>query len=433
MRIFLTGCTGFLGKSLLRFLSDEKDFKNIELYVLCRDPNKLDLEISILLKKLSSKIIVGDLETITFPKVPLDIILHAAADTNKQAFKSPGKLFRDVAISAERILYLTKISMCKKLIFISSGAVYGASNTSDILSEESYTQFKLKSQIDLYGQAKAFQENYFAHNFKNTYNLRLFTFASPLFNKNHSAIYSFFKSSLEEKKIHLQSDGSAKRTYLSSKGLGYYLSSFIFKENIPPSTYNVGGTEVINIFELANKISILLKSQLFLNQKSEKEDDTLVRKNYIPSMNKTHKYIKPWKESIDEILHNFYEELKSELNKDFKKVQRDEIKKWCMQKPKSKKFVIDIDGIVATLVEDDDYSKSEPIIENIKGINKLYEEGNTIVLFTARGYESGIDWKEITEKKFAEWGIKYHFLKFGKPSADFYIDDKLISPNFLSA
>ena len=125
--------------------------------------------------------------------------------------------------------------------------------------------------------------------------------------------------------------------------------------------------------------------------------------------------------------------MKSELNKDFKKVQRDEIKKWCMQKPKSKKFVIDIDGIVATLVEDDDYSKSEPIIENIKGINKLYEEGNTIVLFTARGYESRIDWKEITEKKFAEWGIKYHFLKFGKPSADFYIDDKLISPNFLSA
>ena len=83
-------------------------------------------------------------------------------------------------------------------------------------------------------------------------------------------------------------------------------------------------------------------------------------------MDKTHKYIKPWKESIDEILHHFNEELKSDLNKNFKKVQRDEIKKWCLEKPKSKKFVIDIDGIVATLVEDDDYSKSEPIIENIK-------------------------------------------------------------------
>ena len=38
MRIFLTGCTGFLGKSLLRFLSDEKDLKNIELGTINQNP-----------------------------------------------------------------------------------------------------------------------------------------------------------------------------------------------------------------------------------------------------------------------------------------------------------------------------------------------------------------------------------------------------------
>ena len=91
-----------------------------------------------------------------------------------------------------------------------------------------------------------------------------------------------------------------------------------------------------------------------------------------------------------------------------------------------KKFVIDIDGVIAIFNPKLDYKNSEPNFSNIAVINSLYDLGNNIVLFTARGYKSKIDWRETTENQLRNWGVKYHELIFGKPDADYYIDDKLI-------
>ena len=54
-----------------------------------------------------------------------------------------------------------------------------------------------------------------------------------------------------------------------------------------------------------------------------------------------------------------------------------------------------------------DYTKAKPIQENIEKINKLYDEGNTIVYWTARGSRKQIDWTNLTEKQLALWGAKY--------------------------
>ena len=85
---------------------------------------------------------------------------------------------------------------------------------------------------------------------------------------------------------------------------------------------------------------------------------------------------------------------------------------------------IDIDETICNSPKDRDYSLAEPIVENIEKANKLYDSGNTIVYWTARGTGSGIDWREVTEKQFSDWGVKYHDLKFGKPIYDLFIDDK---------
>ena len=54
-------------------------------------------------------------------------------------------------------------------------------------------------------------------------------------------------------------------------------------------------------------------------------------------------------------------------------------------------------------------------------------EDHTVVYWTARGTTTGIDWRELTESQFIEWGVKYHDLKFGKPQYDIFIDDKNIN------
>lgn len=86
----------------------------------------------------------------------------------------------------------------------------------------------------------------------------------------------------------------------------------------------------------------------------------------------------------------------------------------------------DIDGVLASKTPQNDYRRATALQKNISIINSLYEAGHQIVLFTARGYKTGIDWRETTKEQMNNWGVKYHQLFFGKPDADFYVDDKLI-------
>ena len=88
---------------------------------------------------------------------------------------------------------------------------------------------------------------------------------------------------------------------------------------------------------------------------------------------------------------------------------------------------VDIDETICLSPENRDYTLAKPIVDNIKKINQLYEQGNKIVYWTARGTGSGIDWREETEQQFQSWNVKYHELHFGKPIYDLFIDDKNIN------
>lgn len=99
------------------------------------------------------------------------------------------------------------------------------------------------------------------------------------------------------------------------------------------------------------------------------------------------------------------------------------------------KYVIDIDGTICTSVLTGNYEESIPISSHIDKINKLYDEGHQITYFTARGmgrYGGNIflaeeNFYEFTSNQLNEWRCKYHKLILGKPSGDYYIDDKAIN------
>lgn len=88
---------------------------------------------------------------------------------------------------------------------------------------------------------------------------------------------------------------------------------------------------------------------------------------------------------------------------------------------------VDIDETICLSPENRDYTLAKPIVDNIKKINQLHDEGNKIVYWTARGTGSGIDWRQVTEQQFQNWGVKYDELHFGKPIYDLFIDDKNIN------
>jgi phosphatidate phosphatase PAH1 len=102
------------------------------------------------------------------------------------------------------------------------------------------------------------------------------------------------------------------------------------------------------------------------------------------------------------------------------------------------KYVVDIDGTICDKPEcreDCDYHASIPKLDRIAKINKLYDEGHQIIYLTARGmgrHSNNADlakarFYELTELQLRLWGCKYHELFLGKPSGDFYIDDKGIN------
>lgn len=89
-------------------------------------------------------------------------------------------------------------------------------------------------------------------------------------------------------------------------------------------------------------------------------------------------------------------------------------------------YCFDIDGTLCTNTYGA-YEAAEPFHDVIEEVNRLYAEGHVIVLYTARGATTGIDWREMTERQLSEWNVRYHKLFSGKPTADVYVDDRAIN------
>ena len=99
------------------------------------------------------------------------------------------------------------------------------------------------------------------------------------------------------------------------------------------------------------------------------------------------------------------------------------------------KYVIDIDGTICTNTYGN-YEHAQPNLGIIKKINNLFSDGQEIILFTARGMGRFDDrmkaeaaFMDLTIYQLDKWEVKYHKLIFGKPSGDFYVDDKNMSLN----
>jgi len=87
---------------------------------------------------------------------------------------------------------------------------------------------------------------------------------------------------------------------------------------------------------------------------------------------------------------------------------------------------VDIDETICSFTEGD-YNIAQPLTTNIERINSLFDNGHTIVYWTARGTKTGINWYNTTINQLSKWGCKYHELRMGKPAYDVLICDKTLN------
>lgn len=93
---------------------------------------------------------------------------------------------------------------------------------------------------------------------------------------------------------------------------------------------------------------------------------------------------------------------------------------------KNKTLAFDLDGTLCTLTNGA-YELAQPFLDRIAIVNKLSQEGNKIVVFTARGVTSKRDLRELTIQQLNAWGMCFDELIMGKPHFDLLIDDKATS------
>lgn len=91
-------------------------------------------------------------------------------------------------------------------------------------------------------------------------------------------------------------------------------------------------------------------------------------------------------------------------------------------------YIVDIDGTILTS-KPGKYHTSQPLPGHIEKINALHDAGHTIIYWTARGANTGIDWLAFTEAQLQQFGCRYTQLRMGKPHYDYWIDDKAITAN----
>jgi len=80
-------------------------------------------------------------------------------------------------------------------------------------------------------------------------------------------------------------------------------------------------------------------------------------------------------------------------------------------------YCFDIDGTICSNT-DGEYEDAKPFFEIIERVNRLFEEGNTIYFYTARGASTGKDWSEITKShrevfnflRAAGVGVNLHYI-----------------------
>uniref|UniRef100_A0A7S0LLM0 Nucleotidyl transferase domain-containing protein n=1 Tax=Coccolithus braarudii TaxID=221442 RepID=A0A7S0LLM0_9EUKA len=115
-----------------------------------------------------------------------------------------------------------------------------------------------------------------------------------------------------------------------------------------------------------------------------------------------------------------------------------QLQDFCLLRPHQPaiRFCFDLDHTLVTGPKvSGDYSTCEPIAENIAVCRALYEQGHYIIIATGRrmrthkGNVAAViaDIGEVTIAKLKEFRIPYHELSFGKPWAQFYIDDLAVS------
>ena len=260
-RIFITGGTGFFGKSMLdyRLRHPEWDWAKTEWVILSRSPEKFAAEYPRLANQSGVSFVAGDVRDFAFPAGRFDAVIHAATST--AATLSDGEMTSVILDGARHVADFAKTAGCDRILFTSSGAVYGPRTAPA-------GECDACEPATAYGKGKLAAERLLVETGLDVKIARCFAFVGPYLNRGiHFAIGNFMQNCLDGRPIVINGDGTPLRSYLYADDLVEWLFA-ILDRGKSGRPYNVGSDRAISIRELAETVRSVLgakKSEIVVN------------------------------------------------------------------------------------------------------------------------------------------------------------------------
>ncbi len=265
-RIFITGGTGFIGTWLLESLRYANMQLNlgINATILTRDPSSFRLKAPHLADYPNFSFIAGKIHNFETPKGEFTHLIHAATDASAHLNETDPRLMFDTVVDGtRRALDFAVEKNVTRVLFLSSGAVYGQQPWEMVHVPEDYVGApSCTDPRAAYAEGKRAAEMLcaiYAKQFGLKISIaRIFALLGPFLALDiHFAAGNFIRDAMQGKPVIVNGNGLPCRSYLYASDLTVWLWHMLVRAE-PGIPYNVGSDESVSIKELAERISLVL-------------------------------------------------------------------------------------------------------------------------------------------------------------------------------
>lgn len=289
-RIFVTGGTGFIGGWLLEALRHAAEGgRRFHITVLSRDPEKFRAAKPHLADWDALTLSRGDIADFAFPDGGFDYLIHAATDASAALNRDdPRQMFETVVQGTRRTLDFATEKKVRRMLFLSSGAVYGQQPWEVPHVAENWSGAPdCTVPVNAYGEGKRAAEMLcaiYGKQFGVTVSTaRIFAVLGPRLSLDaHFAAGNFIRDAMKGEEIVIQGDGRPCRSYLYAANLVTALLRMLAR-GPAGQAYNLGSEQAVSIAELAQAVSRVIGGACRI---LGKPDPGWNPGRYVPSMGK---------------------------------------------------------------------------------------------------------------------------------------------------
>ena len=295
--LVITGASGFVGTWLtLSWVAARKRLKGRgQLLITSRNPQSLLPLINVIDSRSPVTALSSDIRNLHIPsEFRNGNLIHAATPASAALNASDPAAMLKIIIEGQERVIVEAVRMNNRLLFLSSGAVYGRQpldlshlpetwEGAPQIGDSNSAYHEGKRVAELMGNIAATKQGL------HFISARLFAFIAPFLPLGtHFAAGNFIRDALSSNQIEIQSGGGSVRSYLYATDLCSGLWALLARGETG-SAYNIGSDQDITIKELAIKVAWLAGTNARVNVRGLDTPQNVSR--YVPSLERLHNEI----------------------------------------------------------------------------------------------------------------------------------------------